>query len=218
MGNYRYTTYFYRPISHTRTIFITKIFIMKKNLLNFVVVIAFSFTTHLSSAQDPFVGEIRLFAGNFAPRGWAFCQGQLLPISQNTALFSLLGTTYGGDGRSTFALPDLRGRVPVGFGQGPGLSNYNLGQKSGTETVTLNISQLPAHMHTVENLSELSFKSSPADKSDTKVLVTSSTAGSTPAANVKTTSTGASQAISNVQPVLGMNYIIALQGIFPSRD
>src|SRR5215510_2856694 len=90
--------------------------------------------------SEPFVGEITIFAFNFAPKGWAFCQGQLLPIAQNTALFSLLGTTYGGDGRTTFALPDLRGRVPVGFGQGPGLSNYSLGQKSGAETITLNAS------------------------------------------------------------------------------
>ncbi len=192
---------------------------MKKSLfLNLVVTISLLFTTNQSSAQDPFVGEIRLFAGDFAPRGWAFCQGQLLPISQNTALFSLLGTTYGGDGRTTFALPDLRGRVPVGFGQGPGLSNYSLGQKSGAETVTLNPSQIPSHLHAVENLSELPYKSSPADKSDSKVLVTGSTAGSTGVNTVKTGSAGGSQPHSIVQPVLGMNYIIALQGIFPSRN
>src|SRR5690606_21678322 len=93
-----------------------------------------------SQAQDGYIGEIRMFAGNFAPRGWAFCEGQMLPISQNTALFSLLGTTYGGDGRTTFALPDLRGRVPVQSGTGPGLSSYRLGQSGGSETITVNIS------------------------------------------------------------------------------
>src|SRR5439155_18983562 len=97
--------------------------------------------------SEPFLGEIRLFGFNFAPRGWAFCQGQLLPIAQNTALFSLLGTTYGGNGQTTFALPDLRGRVAVGFGQGPGLSNIDLGQVSGAETATLTQAQMPAHGH-----------------------------------------------------------------------
>src|SRR6478672_10112699 len=98
--------------------------------------------------SEPFLAEIIMFAGNFAPRGWAFCQGQILSIAQNTALFSLLGTTYGGNGQTTFALPDLRGRVPVGTGQGPGLSNYDLGQVSGSESVTLTVSQMPAHNHT----------------------------------------------------------------------
>src|SRR6478736_5724856 len=100
-------------------------------------------------AQDPFVGEIRLFAGTFAPKGWAFCNGQLMSISQNTALFSLLGTTYGGDGKTTFALPDLQGRLPMHFGQGPGLSNRDLGEKAGSETVALTTSQMPLHGHTV---------------------------------------------------------------------
>src|SRR5687767_4659649 len=97
---------------------------------------------------EPFIAQITLFAGNFAPRGWAFCQGQILSIAQNTALFSLLGTTYGGDGQTTFALPDLRGRVPVGTGQGPGLSPYQAGQKSGVENTTLLSTQMPAHVHT----------------------------------------------------------------------
>src|SRR5688572_5350285 len=99
--------------------------------------------------SEPFIGEIIMFAGNFAPRGWAFCSGQLLSIAQNTALFSILGTTYGGNGQTTFALPDLRGRCPVHQGQGPGLSNYSLGQVGGTESVTLIASQLPPHSHTV---------------------------------------------------------------------
>src|ERR671926_36943 len=96
---------------------------------------------------DPFVAEIRIFPFNFAPKGWAWCNGQLLPISQNTALFSVLGTTFGGDGKSTFALPDLRGRVPISSGQGPGLEAYSLGQKGGTERVTLTSAQMPAHSH-----------------------------------------------------------------------
>lgn len=215
-----YTNYFSKLFRIPQSFLLSlKTFIMKKNVfLNLVVVIFFSFTINTTTAQDAFVGEIRLFAGNFAPTGWAFCHGQILPISQNTALFSLLGTTYGGDGRSTFALPDLRGRVPVGFGQGPGLSNYSLGQKTGSESVTLNTSQLPSHIHNVENLSEMNFKSSPADKSDAKVLVAGSPAGSTAVSTVKTASAGGSQAINNVQPALGMNYIIALQGVFPSRN
>src|SRR5271166_5833783 len=98
---------------------------------------------------DPFLGEIRIFGGTFAPLGWAFCQGQLLPIAQNTALFSLLGTTYGGDGVSNFALPDLRGRVPMGMGQGPGLSPYVQGQMGGAESVTLTTQQMPPHSHSV---------------------------------------------------------------------
>src|SRR3954465_13916452 len=97
----------------------------------------------------PFIGQISLFGGNFAPRGWAFCKGQLLAISQNTALFSILGTTYGGNGQTTFALPDLRGRVPIHFGQGPGLSSYALGETGGAETTTLTVNELPAHTHAV---------------------------------------------------------------------
>ncbi|MFY1113097.1 MAG: tail fiber protein, partial [Methanosarcinaceae archaeon] len=102
-----------------------------------------------SRSSEPFIGEIRMFAGNFAPRGWAFCDGQLLPISQNTALFSILGTTYGGDGRTTFGLPDLRGRVPVHAGSGPGLSTVRLGDTGGAETVTLSQAQMPSHNHTI---------------------------------------------------------------------
>ena len=107
---------------------------------------------------SPFIGQITLFAGNFAPRGWAFCNGQLLSIAQNTALFSILGTTYGGNGQTTFALPDLRGRVPVHAGQGPGLSNYDLGQQGGAESVTLTTAQMPAHTHPANaNASRITF-------------------------------------------------------------
>src|SRR5436853_7748499 len=99
--------------------------------------------------SEPFIAEIVMFAGNFAPRGWAFCQGQILAIAQNTALFSLLGTTYGGNGQTTFALPDLRGRVPNSAGQGPGLQNFDLGEVGGVETVTLQVTEMPAHTHSV---------------------------------------------------------------------
>ena len=111
--------------------------------------------------SDPFIGELRLLPVQFCPRGWAFCNGQILPISQNTALFSLLGTTYGGNGQTTFALPDLRGRVPVYSGQGPGLSSYDLGQVGGTESVTLNLNQTPAHNHLVNASSNDATDSQP---------------------------------------------------------
>ena len=115
---------------------------------------------------EPFIAEIRLFAGNFAPRGWAFCDGQLLSISQNTALFSLVGTTYGGDGRTTFALPDLRGRVPVGVRQGSGLSSRNLGERGGAETASLGVDHLPPHSHPVSlrASSQRGDSSDPANK------------------------------------------------------
>src|SRR6187402_1117505 len=111
---------------------------------------------------DPFVAEIRIFPFSFAPKGWAFCDGQLLPLSQNTALFSLLGTTYGGDGKTTFALPDLRGRAPIHQGQGPGLTSRSLGEQDGTETVTLISSQIPAHAHTVNAVSGAGNAAAPA--------------------------------------------------------
>ena len=192
---------------------------MKKNFVcKMVCIIIFSFGVITVSAQDQMLGEIKLFAGNFAPRGWAFCQGQLLPISQNAALFSILGTTYGGDGRTTFALPDLRGRVPVGTGQGLGLSNYTLGQKTGAEKVKLSQAQMPVHAHRVENLSEMVIKNSPSDKAGTSLLVTGNPSGSSRVTRVVTSTVGGTQPVNMVQPVLGLNYIIALQGVFPSRN
>lgn len=190
----------------------------KKSILNLIAALVITFSSISASAQEAMLAEIKLFAGNFAPRGWAFCHGQLLPISQNTALFSLLGTTYGGDGRTTFALPDLRGRVPMGVGNGPGLSNSQLGAKAGAETFTLTSAQMPSHTHSLTGISELNFKSNPNDKSDTKALVTANTPGSTPATNINTQSTGGSQSVNNLQPSLGLNYIICMQGIFPSRN
>ena len=196
------------------------------------------------------MASIMLFAGNFAPRGWAFCDGQLLPISQYSALFSLLGTTYGGDGRTTFALPDLRGRAPIHPGNGPGLSDRRLGQKLGTEYNILNVTQIPSHSHAaaVSNLNvDVELKVSSADAtaqiptagaslsagnmpsgrstSPTQMYneatpdvslngVTSAVAGGT----VTIGNTGGNQSVNNMQPSLAVNYIIALQGIFPSRS
>lgn len=171
---------------------------------------------------ETFLGEIRMFAGNFAPTGWAFCQGQLLPIAQNQALFSLLGTTYGGDGRTSFALPDLRGRVPVGFGQGPGLSNRVIGDQFGSELVTLNINQMPSHYHTVnavttEGNQNLPTNSLPANTKTLDKEYSDANANTTMKATM-VNPTGGSQPFGVSQPSLGVNFIIALQGVFPSRN
>lgn len=181
--------------------------------------------------SQPFIGEIILFGGNFAPRGWAFCNGQILSIAQNTALFSILGTTYGGNGQTTFALPDLRGRVPVSAGQGPGLSPYSLGQQSGSETVTLTVQQMPAHNHPVNADGTNGTAVSPAGGNlaqtatgTGKSAVTSNTyTTGAPAAPVQLNPTtigpqGGSQPHNNLQPLLALNYIIALEGVYPSRN
>ncbi|AWG21283.1 phage tail protein [Flavobacterium faecale] len=164
-----------------------------------------------------------MFAGNFAPRGWAFCDGQLLAISQNTALFSIIGTTYGGDGRTTFALPDLRGRVPMHPGNGPGLSGRSLGQSGGTETNTLNISQMPSHSHTVNAVSTDGNTNDPTNAlpANTKVLDKEYSTAATDAVIMKSTMispAGGNSSINNIQPYRTVNFIIALQGIFPSRS
>ena len=175
-----------------------------------------------TKAQDFIIGEIRMFAGNFAPYGWAFCQGQILPIAQNTALFSLLGTTYGGDGRTTFALPDLRGRVPVGFGQGLGSSNRVIGEQFGTETVTLTTAQMPVHSHTVnavttEGNQNLPTNSLPANTKTLDKEYSDANANTTMKATM-VNPTGGSQPFGVSQPSLGVNFIIALQGVYPSRN
>lgn len=194
---------------------------MKKyiTISSFLILLCLS---DLANAQEPLLGEIKLFAGNFAPRGWALCDGQLLSISQNTALFSLLGTTYGGDGRTTFALPDLRGRVPIHAGNGPGLSSKSLGELSGTETNVLSISNLPSHSHTINAVSEDGNESSPAGNlpAGTKLLDKEySGASATATMNASMVgNTGGNQAVNNMQPYLTVNYIIALQGIYPSRN
>lgn len=197
---------------------------------------------------DPFIGEIRMFTGNFAPKDWAFCDGQLLSIAQNTALFSILGTTYGGNGQTTFALPNLQGRVPVHQGQSPGTSNYVLGQVGGVENITLTVNELPAHSHAValngtgnvnvafgassangntptpgptavpakvaSGLNALNAFSTAAP--DTTLLPVSTT--TTVAVNGSTGLTGASTPVPIVQPYLAVNFIIALVGIYPSRN
>ena len=169
---------------------------------------------------DPFIGEIMLVPYNFAPKGWALCNGQILPIAQNTALFSLLGTTYGGNGTTTFALPDLRGRCAISSGQGPGLANYVLGQVSGTENVTLNSNQLPPHGHTVAAVDD-----DPSTGIPTAALPANIAAKGYSKAAANTTMNpamigggGGNQPHPNLQPLLVLNYCIALVGIFPSRN
>ena len=173
-----------------------------------------------TEALNPFVGEIMMFAGNFAPVGWGLCNGQLLAIAQNQALFSLLGTTYGGNGQTTFALPDLRGRAPIHFGQGPGLSNYPQGQVAGEENHTLIATEMPTHTHVAHG--------DPANgTSDTPTgLLPARNPGGTPAygaaasaqlAGTYLATAGGSQPHNNMQPYLVLNYCIALTGVFPSR-
>jgi len=177
--------------------------------------------------SEPFLGEIRFFAGNFAPRNNAYCSGQLLPISQNAALFSLLGTYYGGNGQTTFALPDLQGRLPIGMGQGTGLSNYNIGQQVGTESVTVLTTQLPAHTHppiasTTGAATAVPGSQIPAtgvapskglyvkdtDKSGNPIAMWANAVQAV----------GGSQPHENRMPALAISVIVALQGIFPSRN
>ncbi len=174
-----------------------------------------------ATASEPFIAQITMFGGNFAPRSWAFCNGQLLAINQYQALFSLLGTTYGGDGRTTFALPDLRGRVAIHPGSGPGLSTRRLGERSGTEREILSTSQMPAHTHGLQASDTRGNSSDPtgrvnAVKSRTNIY--SDAAPNVSMSSQAVTSSGGGQAHNNMQPFLGINHIIALQGIFPSRN
>lgn len=204
--------------------------------------------------SEPFLGEIRMFGGNFAPRGWAFCQGQIMSIAQNTALFSLLGTTYGGNGQTTFALPDYRSRGPLGIGQGPGLSAVTQGELSGAESTTLSSQQMPIHNHTAQsapfsasltgpvNIPAATTGTTQAAPANTTVLgpvaaggragtIYATTAADTTLAPFDTTVTGqltpanptigmagGSQPVSIRNPYLGTNFIIALEGIYPSRN
>ncbi len=173
--------------------------------------------------SDPFIGQITMFAGNFAPRNWALCDGQLLAVSQNEALFSLLGTTYGGDGRTTFGLPELRGRIPVhsGAGQGPGLSTRPLGQKGGVETVSLTAAQMPSHGHDMQVSTDAGTGNDP----EGRFLATSPNVRvyrpAAPNANLHASSVsnaGGGQAHTNLMPTQCINFIIALVGVFPPRS
>jgi len=182
--------------------------------------------------MDEYLGIIKIFAGNFAPRGWMMCNGQILSIAQNTALFSLLGTTYGGNGQTTFALPNLQSRVPVGMGQGPGLSSYVQGQLGGTENTTLTLANMPAHNHQV--VGNLSVKANPnGSNTDSPEgayfapaaaqIYNDASAGSFMAAdavsiNLPTTIAGSNIPFNNLSPYIAMNYIICVSGIYPSRN
>ena len=170
--------------------------------------------------SEPFLGEIIIFAGNFAPRPFAFCEGQLLQISQNQALFSLLGTMYGGDGRTTFALPDLRGRGPVHTGQGPGLGNYVQAQRFGVETVTLTQQHLPAHTHGWPASSDPATTTDPTDNVLADADGTTRAYGSRPPLGTMPAvdPAGGGMPHENMQPFIAMYYCIALQGVFPSRN
>ena len=170
---------------------------------------------------DPFVAEIRIFAGNFAPKGWATCDGQILPLSQNTALFSLLGTTYGGDGKSNFALPNLQGSAPMAPGQGPGLSLRDLGETGGSETVSLLGSEIPAHTHQLRAVNDVGDTNTPTNlsiaRSSGAAIFNTATAPLTTMSNLSLTPAGGNNPHNNLQPYLTLLFIIALQGVYPPR-
>ncbi|CAL2076334.1 phage tail protein [Tenacibaculum sp. 190524A02b] len=218
-----------------------------KKIIGLLFVAVFFLNTTHTNAQEPMLGEIKIFAGNFPPRGWAFCDGQLLPIASNSALFSILGTMYGGDGRTTFALPDLRGRVAIGPRSGPGLPDYRQAQKGGAPTTVLTQNNLPSHTHIINASNAYSVVAIPAlaDAADVaapamnSVLATGEDSAGGEIKNYNSTdpadthlapfraplggtisayNTGSNTSFSNMQPYLPINYIIALQGIFPSRQ
>lgn len=172
--------------------------------------------------MEPFIGQVMMFAGNFAPRGWALCDGQLLSISQHSALFSILGTTYGGDGVSTFALPDMRCRVPIHVGTGPGLTPQHLGERSGVETVTLSVNQMPTHNHQVSCLSTQGNLATPqgnylgGDRTGGDDLYSNTANASMNSQMIEPA--GESQPVNLMQPSLCVNFVIALDGIYPSRS
>lgn len=194
---------------------------MMKKLHKLVLIIGLLFSG-FASAQTPFIGEIKMFAGNFAPQGYAFCDGQLLPIAQNTALFSLIGTIYGGDGQTTFALPDLRGRAPIHKGQGAGLSNKQIGSRGGSETNTITVAQMPSHNHTVNAVSTNGDSTVPTNNlpANTNFFDNEYSTGATDVTMKSTMlgNTGNGQAVNNMQPYTTINYIIALTGMYPSPN
>lgn len=173
--------------------------------------------------SEPFLGQIIAVGFNFAPRGWAFCNGQLLPISQNDALFALIGTTYGGDGQTTFALPNLQSRIPIHQGQGPGLKNYVLGQAAGTETVTLTVNQMPAHTHLASAVVANADQTVPTDALWATESAGATTFYSDQASDGQMSPTaisqaGGSQPHDNLMPYLAVSYVIALEGVFPTQS
>jgi microcystin-dependent protein len=172
--------------------------------------------------SQPFIGEIRMFGGNFAPAGWAFCSGQLIPISENDTLFNLIGTTYGGDGQETFALPDLQGRIPIHAGQGPGLSqSYQLGERAGVETVTLTTQQIPNHNHALVASADSADSVSPAGNllGFPPTIAPYFAASTDSALNAQSvTPVGGSQPHENMMPFLVVSFIISLFGVFPSQN
>ncbi|MGB1307801.1 MAG: phage tail protein [Oceanihabitans sp.] len=193
---------------------------MKKTITLLSLLICFSYSNTTKAQTEPFIGQITMFAGNFAPQGWAKCDGQLLAISQHSALFSLLGTYYGGDGETTFGLPDFRGRVPIHNGNGPGLPTYFLGQRGGLATTTLTIAHMPAHNHPVNAVSEDGSTASPNGSypAGTKFLDKEyATSGTIINMNSNMIgSSGGSTPVNNMQPYNTVNFIIALYGVYPS--
>jgi microcystin-dependent protein len=173
--------------------------------------------------MDPFVAEIRIFPFNFAPKGWAFCDGQILPLSQNTALFSLLGTTYGGDGKSNFALPDMQGNAPMHPGQGPGLSLHDLGETGGSDTVSLLESEIPSHSHALMAQNNPATSQTPAPsvglaRSVTVLAYNPTTSPVVVMADQTVAPAGGDQPHNNLMPYLTLNFCIALQGVYPPRS
>jgi microcystin-dependent protein len=170
--------------------------------------------------SEPFLAEVRIVAFNFAPRGWAFCDGQILPINQNQNLYSLLGTTYGGDGRTSFALPDLRGRVPIHVGRSNGGGNHTLGQRNGEETHTLSAGEMPQHKHPLQATNDAGTATAPQGDvlAEASLPVYDSFASATAMGSGSVANTGGGQAHNNMQPTLVLNFCIALQGLPPSRN
>lgn len=198
---------------------------MKRLFLNAALGLAVIFgalsASGAAKAQDCYIGEIRMFAGNFAPRGWALLDGQLLPINQNQALFSIIGTIYGGDGRTTFALPDMRGRVAIHAGHGPGLSDRRLGQRLGAETNTLSAAQMPPHSHPLAASSQNADQSAPAGRflgNDGNDRIYHDGPGDVALNPAAIGVAGGGQPVDNIQPAQVVNHIICLYGIFPSRN
>jgi microcystin-dependent protein len=195
---------------------------MKKLTLLVLSCICFLINHRTFSQVEPFIGEIRMVGFNYAPKGWAKCEGQLLPINQYQPLFALIGTQFGGNGTTTFALPDLRGRIPMGDGTGIGLTSRSIGENGGSETNIITVNQMPSHNHTVSAVSTEGNQNSPSGNlpADTKILDKeySNTNGDVIMKNTMIGNTGNNQPVNNIQPFLTVNYIIALEGVFPVRN